>query len=612
MRIKILSLLLLLFSISINVLPQNIAVDKIEPPNWWTGMKWNKVQLMIYGTNLKNISARFNSNNILVEKITLPENSNYAFIDIVISDELLPGSYQLFLNNTISEIQINYEIKARDNSSQIHQGFNQADVVYLIVPDRFVNGDLTNDKVEGYNDNFDPEDPIARHGGDIAGMISKLDYLKELGITTIWSTPLIENNTKVSYHGYGATDLYKIDARFGTNDLYKKYVEEAHKRGLKIIYDHVSNHISINHPWMNNLPMNNWINGSTENHLNTRHDKMSYADIHRDSSTIVNLNKGWFTDYMPDINQKNPFVEKYLIQNMIWWLEFTGLDGIREDTYPYTDQLFLSRFNEAILTEYPNLNIVGEVWDGNPSFLSYFQKNSLFNTEFNSNLPVVTDFGLRDIIADYASGKSSLYKIYQTLAMDFLFADPYSLLVFVDNHDIARLMYLTKGDLQKAKNVLTMVLTLRGIPQLLYATEIGMAGAEDHGRIRSNFPGGFPGDDRDAFTFNGRTIIENELFDFLKNLLAIRKNNPGLSSGNLIQFPPYDNVYIYLKVFGEKLYLIAINDNDIEKPIQIIDYQSHFQGKKNGNDLFDNYLFPVDLNTILSIPPKGSKIFLFE
>lgn len=612
MRIKTLSLLLVLFFISSKTIAQNIEVDKIEPPNWWEGMKWNKVQLMIYGKNLNNFSASFNSDKIKIEKVYSLNNTSYAFIDVIIDGGLKPSTYKLTLKNSVSEVQINYDIKSRSNSNEVHQGFNKTDVVYLIVPDRFVNGDLTNDQIEGYNDKFDPADPIARHGGDIAGMISKLDYLNELGITTIWSTPLIENNTNVSYHGYGATDLYKIDARFGTNELYRKFVEEAHKRGLKIIYDHVSNHISINHPWMKNLPMNDWINGSTENHLNTRHDKMSYADIHRDSSTIVNLNTGWFTDYMPDINQKNPFVEKYLIQNMIWWLEFTGLDGIREDTYPYTDQVFLSRFNEAILNEYPNLNIVGEVWDGNPSFLSYFQKNSYFNTEFNSNLPVVTDFGLRDVIADYASGKATLYKIYQTLAMDFLFADPYSLLVFVDNHDIARLMYLTKGDLQKTKNVLMMILTLRGIPQLLYATEIGMEGSEDHGRIRSNFPGGFPDDSRNAFTGNGRTINENEIFNYLKSLLTIRKNNPGLSNGELIQYPPSENVFIYLKIFNEKLYLVAVNDNDFEKSIRISDYQSHFEGKKTGKNLLSNELLQIDQNTIISVPPKGSKIFLFE
>lgn len=612
MRIKTLALLLLLFFIQSKILPQNIQVDKIEPPNWWTGMKWDKVQLMIYGKNLNKISASFNSDKIQIENIYTLNNTSYAFIDIIINDEIKPNTYILTLKNSNSEIKINYEIKARNSSSEIHQGFNKTDVVYLIVPDRFVNGDLTNDQVEGYTDKFDSSDPIARHGGDIAGMISKLDYLKELGITTVWSTPLIENNTNVSYHGYGATDFYKIDARFGTNELYKKFVEEAHKRGLKIIYDHVSNHISINHPWMKNLPMDDWINGSTEKHLNTRHDKMSYADIHRDSSTIINLNTGWFTDYMPDINQKNTFVEKYLIQNMIWWLEFTGLDGIREDTYPYSDQVFLSHFNEAILNEYPNLNIVGEVWDGNPSFLSYFQKNSLFNSEFNSNLPVVTDFGLRDVIADFAAGNTTLYKIYQTLAMDFLFADPYSLLVFVDNHDIARLMYLTKGDLQKAKNVLMMILTLRGIPQLLYATEIGMEGAEDHGSIRSNFPGGFPNDLRDAFTVNGRTKTENELFDYLQKLLTIRKNNPALANGSLIQFPPNNNLYVYLKVFEEKIYLVAINENDFEKSIPLSDYQSHFKAQKTGNDLLSNVIFQIDHNTNINIPPKGSKIFLFE
>jgi len=612
MRIKTLSLLFLFFLVSIKIFSQNIVVDKIEPPNWWAGMKWNKVQLMIYGTNLKNISARFNSDNILIEKVTVSENADYAFIDIAISEGLLPGSYQLSLNNTNSEFQINYQIKPRDNSNQIHQGFTQTDVVYLIVPDRFVNGDLNNDKVEGFNDKFDPSDPIARHGGDIAGMMSKLDYLSELGITTIWSTPLIENNTNVSYHGYGATDLYKIDLRFGTNDLYKKYVEEAHKRGLKIIYDHVSNHISINHPWMKNLPMKDWINGSVNDHLNTRHDKMSYADIHRDSSTIINLNTGWFTDYMPDLNQSNPFVEKYLIQNMIWWIEFSGLDGIREDTYPYTDQKFLSKFNAAILNEYPMLNIVGEVWDGNPTFLAYFQKDSYFNQEFNSNLPVVTDFGFRDIVADYAAGKTGPYKIYQTLAMDFLFADPYSLMVFVDNHDIARLMYLTDGDIEKAKIILTLIMTTRGIPQILYGTEIGMVGAEDHGRIRSNFPGGFPNDPENSFTPEGRTDLQNAVFNFVQKLISIRNSNPGIALGELIHFPPEDELYVYFKTFEDKVYMTIINGSDSERRIDLKKYESVIQAKEHFTNLFDRTSAPITINDHFNIPANSSSIFLIE
>ena len=322
-------------------------------------------------------------------------------------------------------------------------------------------------------------------------MINKLDYLKDLGITSIWSTPLTENNTFRSYHGYAATDFYKIDPRLGTNELYKKFVEEAHKHGLKIILDHVSNHFSDDHVWMKNPPTPNWTNGTKENHLNANHNKMIFTDIHADSSTIKNVERGWFVDSMPDLNQENPFVANYIIQNTIWWIEYSGLDGIREDTYPYNNQKFMARWGKVILNEYPTINIVGEVWTGETDFLAGYQKDTFLPRSFNTYLPAITDFALRDVLIGYLQERNNLYNIFNVIAKDFLYKYPNNLVTFADNHDLARVMFYAKGNLDKAKIVYTVLLTTRGIPQIFYGSEIGIVGTDDHGKLRASFPADF-------------------------------------------------------------------------------------------------------------------------
>ena len=478
-------------------------------------MKWDTVQLMVYGENLDGVGV-ISSDELKILNVTSLENSAYLFVDIFISEDIEAGNYKLIFYKNDVEKEILFPILEREMSADKHQGFSNEDVIYLIFADRFCDGNPANNTIGDSLDQFTSADLDGRKGGDVEGIISKLDYLKELGITAIWITPMLENNMWMSYHGYAATDLYKIDPRFGSNELYKKLVDEAHKRNLKIILDHVSNHIGINHHWVKSLPAPDWFNGTPEDFIKASHDKMAFLDIHGDSMIVKMNQQGWFTDYMPDLNQRNPYLKKYLIQNTLWWIQYAGIDGIREDTYPYNDQKYLSEWAEAILSEYPNFNIVGEIWQGVPSVVSGYQsKSPIRKINFDSNLPSVTDFALSDAIRDYLSGVKSIYKVYETIAQDIVYSNPDNLMVFFDNHDVDRAMLVADGNVDKFKIALNLVLFTRGIPKIFYGTEIGIKGGTKHGELRQSFPGGFVGDERNAFTKEGRTEFENDLYDYL-------------------------------------------------------------------------------------------------
>ena len=576
--IKMYSLLSLL--ILLNISAQEFSVDKIEPPNWWTEMKLNTVQLMIYGKNLNGVEAKFTSSKIKVTDQHFVENSSYMFVDIELDESLLPGDYEMVLKLGKYKQVYDYSILQRRNDPDVHNGFNNNDAIYLIMPDRFVNGDPGNDFLEGYTDSMQNQYTQSRHGGDIQGVINKLDYLKNLGFTTLWLTPVVENNTFRSYHGYAATDFYKVDPRLGTIELYEKLVKEVHKRGMKIIMDHVSNHISIDHHWMKNLPMPSWINGTVENHPAANHNKMVYTDIHADSSTIRQVQEGWFVNYMPDLNQRNLFLANYIIQNTIWWIETTGVDGIREDTYPYSNQSFMAQWAEEILNEYPRFNIVGEVWSGETAVLAGYQGNANVPRSYNSNLPALTDFALRDRLVEFLQGKKGLYSIYNTLSQDYLYYDPNNLLVFIDNHDVGRGMFYADTNMAKMKMAYTLLLTLRGIPQIFYGSEIGMIENEDHGTLRKNFPGGFPGDHRDAFTAEGRTDFENEIFAHIHKLLILRKKYSALAYGELIHFPPKNGLYVYFKIQDPGILMCAANETDSVKELDLRQF-THYIGKSD-------------------------------
>jgi neopullulanase len=601
---------MLLFSIMLfsNLFSQVIRVDKIEPPNWWEGMRHNKVQLMVYGDELNNVEIK--SDELKITKVHQVDNDKYLFIDVDFS-EVAAGDYQLSFSNDKNSVTINYPIFERAVSPSIHQGFEQEDIIYLIMPDRFVNGDETNDNIEGYVDSFQNEFPQARHGGDIAGVISKLDYLKDLGVSTIWLTPVIENNTFRSYHGYSATDLYKIDPRHGDLKTYKTLVDRTHEKGLKIIMDHVANHIAIDHPWIKNLPKSDWINGTVENHLHANHHKMVFTDPYSDSSTIKHVQEGWFVDYMPDLNHKNKFMANYIIQNTLWWIQSTGIDGIREDTYPYCDQMFMSRWAKVIMNEYPTFTIVGEVWTGNPAFLSTYQGRNKYR-EIDSNLPAITDFGMRDALVNYLAGKESIYNFYTTLASDYLYADVSKLVTFVDNHDVGRAMFYANSDIEKFKIAFHLLLTTRGIPQLFYGDEIGMIENEDHGTLRKNFPGGFLSDERDAFTQLGRTDYENEIFNYFKIMLALRKEHPALSKGELIQFPPENNIYIYFKKWNDELIMNVVNASDNEIKLNISKYSNIIKERMEFVNLYNSEKINLNENTKLKISGKKAEMFLIK
>jgi neopullulanase len=557
----------LLFISSLNIFSQNIQVNKIEPANWWTGMKLNKIQLMVYGKNLSDYKAYFNTKFISVDSVHTIKNTDYSFIDITISKNAKEGNYKLTFKQNKNSAEVNFPLFKKNKGAKIHQGFNRDDVIYLIVPDRFSDGDSTNNEVNGMVNEYHPKDHLGRHGGDLQGIINHLNYFVDLGVTSLWLTPVLENNKSISYHGYAATDLYKVDARFGGNEKYKELVDKAHAAGLKVIYDHVSNHIGTNHTWVSNLPMPGWLNGTKESHLNAWHDKMVTLDPHRVQTTYDHLIKGWFVDDMADMNQKNIYVKNYLIQNTIWWIEYAGIDGVREDTYPYSDEKFLSDWANTIMNEYPGFNIVGEVWTGETPFLAAFQKDSKLNNKINTNLPVVTDFAIQNSYADFLEGKSNLYRIYETVTKDFLYEKPDNILTFADNHDVTRVMFTGKEDVAKVKLVLTHLLTSRGIPQLLYATEIGMVGSAEHGILRSDFPGGFYGDKANAFTKEGRNEKENDLYNYVHDLLQARKKYHSLSKGELRHLPPQDNIYLYMKSLGEEKMLIIMNGDDKEKEV---------------------------------------------
>lgn len=593
--------------------PQTFKVERIEPPNWWIGMKYDTVQILLYGENVGKAEIYPAHRGATVIDYHKAESANYLFIDLIIDGSVNENvNFQIGLATNEYDTVITFPLLMREKRDKAFQGFNQSDVVYLIMADRFCDGNFQNNTIGDSLDKFTDKDLDGRKGGDIEGIISKLDYLKELGVTALWITPMLENNMYMSYHGYAATDLYKIDPRFGSNKLYKKLVDKAHQKNLKIIMDHVSNHIGINHWWIKDLPFSDWINGKPGNHLPANHNKMTFPDPHSPGESVALTWEGWFTNYMPDLNQRNPFLKKYLIQNTIWWIEYLGIDGIREDTYPYVNQYYLSDWAKTILTEYPNFNIVGEIWTGEAPFLAAYQRNNKFGLKLNSNLPSVTDFALADAFRDYLSGKNGLEALFNIIAMDFIYSEPENLLTFIDNHDIARGLYLADGNVEKFKVALSILLTTRGIPKILYGTEIGIVGDDRHGTIRTPFPGGFNSDVRNAFEESGRTESENDIFNFIKKLINIRKNHKALSEGKLFHYYPFNNFYVYFRILDNEKIMIVVNGSEKERVLKLSSYSEMLKDIYEMKELIDDSTFDINEKKQIIIDGLSTKIFLLK
>ena len=584
-----------------------IDIIRVEPANWWVGMKNSELQIMVYGPNIGQSSVTINYPGIRLKEVAKTTNPNYVFIYISIAKGTKPGNAPLVFKDGKEKFIYNYPLKGRSDHSGTH-GFNASDVLYLITPDRFANGNTENDNLEDVKVNR--ENPNARHGGDLAGISEHLDYMKDLGITTVWLNPIQENKMRGgSYHGYAITDYYKIDPRFGSNEEFKSLVSNLHSKGMKIVMDMVFNHCGSSHWWMNDLPSKDWINNDGV-FLQTNHATVTVMDIHASPSEKRTFLDGWFTRGMPDLNQRNRHLATYLIQNSIWWIEETRIDGIRQDTYSYMDQDFLSRWCKEVQDEYPNFNIVGETWYNKSTASAWWQQNSKLSKE-NSYLKTVMDFSLTFISQTAFGSKSDsgyLTNIFEDIAQDYIYPDPYNILIFLDNHDMSRFNRKDETDLKRYKQGLAFLLTTRGIPQIYYGTEILMTGTKEEGdgKLRKDFPGGWPGDNTNAFTKNGRTEMQNEAWDYMQKLLQWRKKNLAVTQGKMIHYAPQNGVYVYGRIKDSSRVLVILNGDLTDQTISMDRFGDILSEFRSGRDVITSQMF--DLKNAITIPAKGEYI----
>ena len=602
---------LLIFVCLAGFINAQAIIDHVEPPFWWTGMKVNTVQLMIHGINIGNTQAITSAKDISVLKVTKAGN-DYLFVDLKISNNAVAGKVKInFLTGKETLTTIDYELKARVKGSAQRNSFNTADAIYLIMPDRFANGDPSNDDMPGMLEKADRTNPNGRHGGDIKGIKDNLDYLQKLGISAIWNTPLLENNMPAySYHGYAITDLYKIDPRFGTNDSYRDMVEAAHSKGIKVIMDMVFNHYGTGHWWTKDLPQKDWVNVWHE-FTRSNYRAPVLTDPYASDYDRNKMEKGWFDTSMADFNQKNPFVANYLIQNSIWWVEFAGLDGIRQDTYPYPDKDFMVDWMKRLREEYPNFNVVGEVWMNTAPQVAYFLDKSPNKDGFRSHLTNVFDFPLMFAIQkafnEDDSWDGGTARLYDILSQDFVYSDPQKLVIFADNHDIER-MYPTLKSVENVKMTLAFIFTTRGIPLVYYGTEA----LSDRGSLqgdpgkRKDFPGGWSGDNINFFTNSNLSSDQQSVLDYMTKLLNYRKGNKVIQEGKLRHYIPEDGVYVYFRTLGKESVMVIMNNSKTEKTVATERYKENIDGFATGKDVINGSA--INLLDAIMVPAKTVKI----
>ncbi len=598
----------LIFILGVNA----INIEKVEPMFWWVGMKNPNLQLMIHGENIANSKVEFEYPGVYLESVSTVENPNYLFINLKISDDTAPGSFTISLNSNEETSSYVYELKNREEGSADRIGFNSSDVIYLITPDRFANGDIGNDQVDGMKEMPNRSDKDGRHGGDLRGIINSLDYLQELGFTAVWLNPVLENNmTQTSYHGYSTTDFYKVDPRYGSNEEYQELSAELKKRGMKLIMDMIFNHCGSEHWWMDDMPMADWINNYPEYKI-TNHRRTVNQDPHASDADKIEMTNGWFVPTMPDLNQKNSFMANYLIQNSIWWIEFVGLDGIRQDTWPYPDKNVMSEWTETVLEEYPDFNIVGEEWSMNPAIVSYWQKGKINADDYRCYLPSLMDFPLQNAVSEGLKVEETwgggLIQIYEMLSNDFLYPDAENLVVFPDNHDMSRFYTQVGEDVDLLKMGLAYFLTTRGIPQIFYGTEVLMTntGTEEHGIIRSDFPGGWTGDSVNGFTGEGLSTQQQNMQDYLRTIQTWRKDKAVIHSGKLKHFVPQDGVYVYFRYNEDETVMIVLNKNKEGKMVSTERFKEITAEYSKGEDIISSTQIQ-NINQI-TVPARSAMI----
>jgi neopullulanase len=602
-------ILSLLLNIQVKVF--SFSIDRIEPPFWWTGMVNPQLQIMVYGNDIGSLIPEINHPGVEISEVKTIANQNYLFININIKPDLPPGNFEIFFKQGKTTVATKiFELKQRNIGSAARRSFDENDAIYLIMPDRFSDGDTINDFVEGMLEQTDRTNPDGRHGGDINGIINYLDYIRDLGFTAIWCTPLIENNNpEKSYHGYAITDYYKIDPRFGTNKDYVRLVNECHKRDIKVIMDVVLNHCSIYSWLIKDLPETSWIHYHDE-FTRSNFRASTITDPHASLYDRDNMLTGWFDTHMADLDQRNDLLANYLIQNTIWWIEFSGVDGLRLDTQPYGYKKFIANWAAAVFNEYPKFNIVGEAWLQQESITAYFQKDAENKDGYDSKIPSVTDFPLYYAINKAFNEKDGwtegLASLYNVLTQDFLYSHPDKNLIFCDNHDLSRFYSNVGMNLRKWKMGIAFLLTTRGIPSIYYGTEILLTGdkSKGDGDIRKDFPGGWKGDVKNAFTSIGRTKEQNEAVTYLRTMLKWRLNNSAITQGKLKHFVPENETYVYFRYTDDECVMVSMNNSMNEiKALKTSRFAECMNGYKYAKNVVTGQ--SVKYLDTLTLPPKS-------
>ncbi|MDO5664886.1 MAG: glycoside hydrolase family 13 protein [Bacteroidia bacterium] len=604
MKKTILSILIIFLSLALQA--QQINVD---PTFWWSGMQEPELQLMVSGKDIASYKAVISAKDVYLKEAVMLESPNYQILYLDISKSA-PQKFDIVFTNGKKKITYNYELKKRKHNRQNIQSFGSSDVLYLIMPDRFANGNPDNDQIKmrmPYK--VDRNDPNARHGGDLKGISDRLGYLSDLGVTAIWLNPVLENDMEGgSYHGYATTDYYKVDPRFGTNEEYKNLIADAHSKNMKVVMDMIFNHCGSDHPWMRDIPSKDWFNNLGE-YVQTSHMKEMYFDSYASKYDKKKMVDGWFVPTMPDLNQKNRHVAKYLIQNSIWWIEYSGVDGIRQDTYPYADYDMMIDWVEAVEKEYPHYNIVGEAWLNNPIGTAFWQRDSKLNNRKDTQLKSVMDFRFMGLshsafFEETTEWNGGLHGIYDHMTYDYIYPDIYNVLRFLDNHDTDRFLKEYPTDLSGWKQGIAFLLTMPGTPQIYYGTELLMNGnkSKSDGDIRLDVPGGWPGDKTNHFTREGRDDIQNQAFDYLSKLLKWRQGNDAIAKGKMKHYVLQKGVYVYERYLDGKNVLVFMNGTSNDVEINLDRYSESIKGKQSGRDVISGKT--ISLGNTLKLSPK--------
>ena len=608
-------------------------VTRVEPLSWWVGMKTD-LQLMVQGKNISAAEVTIEGGSgVSVTAVHKAESPNYVFVDVAIADDATPGTYYLVFRNGKKTFKYPYEIAAREEGSAERKSFTTADMVYLIMPDRFANGDPSNDSTDDTAENGDRSNPGGRHGGDIQGVIDHLDYISELGATYIWTTPFLEDNDpQGSYHGYAASDYYHIDSRFGSNELYRTFVEKAREKGLGVIMDIVPNHCSYKHWWMEDLPFQDWVH-QFDTYTGTNVAFSTNMDPNASKKDLYIQESGWFVPTMVDMNLDNPYVLKYFIQWGVWWIEYSGLNGFRVDTYPYNEKVPASKWCEAIMNEYPNFNIVGECWTSSIPQLAYWQGGNANKDGFDSHLPSIMDFPLHDALRDaldedYGGWGAGMCKVYDILSHDFVYHDLSKMLIFPGNHDTARIGDCVRKDPRALKLAMVMMATMRGIPQVFAGDELMFVSATpdnigDHPGLRVDFPGGWEGDEINLFTDEGRQAqthntdglqVEKgqaaDLFNYVSRLFQWRKTADVIHDGKTVHFMTRDNTYAYFRYDDDDVVFVYINNNLEPVNVPWSYYSEINEGLQGGKDVLTGESVEVSDATVVA--PKTALVIEFK